>query len=361
MILERQESGEEIAPPADERARRGCRRWVAIGLLAAALIGGIVYLAGSRYLRSAAFADMVRQKVEATLEAHLGRDVTIERVVLADHPLRIVLRNVRVANVPGGMHKDFASARELEIRAGIESFLQRKITIAQIVVRGLEVHFEVYPEQFGVSNNFPGWKQGAPSSNRPIAEFDARQILVQSGTFTYDDLARDLHATVAELSSLIKPDLSRQIYSGVVNSPKTTIVITDFKPVEATTHAEFRYATGALALTAVDLRGEGLQAHLSGAIDPLSEAVYDFRVTSDISLARVRQVLSMEKALSGELTLDGRLSGKQGDFSLKGSFAVPQLRADAYALANLKGTVDVGGQRTDVHIASGRYAGGSLN
>ena len=184
--------------------------------------------------------------------------------------------------------------------------------------------FRGVPEQFSVAHNFPQWKRGAPTSNRRIATIDARQILVQSGVLTYDDLRRDLHATVADISSVITPDISKQIYSGTVNSPATTIVIKDFKPVAVITHAEFRDAGGALALPTVDLRGDGVRVHGSGAIDPLSQAAYNFQISSSLSLARVRQVVSMEKSLGGELTLDGRLHGKEGDSHWRDPSLVPE-------------------------------------
>src|SRR5437588_6756900 len=87
---------------ARERQRKGpmwgCLRGIVIG--AAALLTLIVLIVGGGwwYLGTNSFADLVRLRVEKTLEARLGRQVTIRDVdIIRGRESRVILKDVRVA------------------------------------------------------------------------------------------------------------------------------------------------------------------------------------------------------------------------------------------------------------------------
>ena len=99
---------------------------------------------------------------------------------------------------------------------------------------------------------------------------------------------------------------------------------------------------------------------VSGAIAPLSDGVYDLRLTSQADLERVREIFRVNKTLQGVVSMDTRLRGKQGTFTLDGGWISSDIVADAYELTNAKGRLNVTGDRTIVDVESARYGGGTI-
>src|SRR4029077_3856127 len=121
----------------------GCLKgliWVfaSIALILVIGIGG-----GWWYLGSANFADYVRKKIEATLEARLGREVTIRSVeFIRSTPQKIILNDVRIANAEGGVAKHFATVRQIELTGNVQSFWGRSVKISRVDIRDPRIWFE---------------------------------------------------------------------------------------------------------------------------------------------------------------------------------------------------------------------------
>src|SRR5687768_2824446 len=85
-----------------ERQRRGpmwgCLRALVFLFAAVALLLFLTIGGGWWYLGTASFAELVRLRVEKTLESRLGRDVQIKTVLIPrGRPQRVILNDVRVA------------------------------------------------------------------------------------------------------------------------------------------------------------------------------------------------------------------------------------------------------------------------
>ena len=88
--------------------RLGITIFVALGLLAL-LVGG-----GWWYLGTTSFADLVRLRVQKTLEARLERKVTIHDVdIVPGQPAKVIINDLRIANSPGAVHPYFATVRQV--------------------------------------------------------------------------------------------------------------------------------------------------------------------------------------------------------------------------------------------------------
>src|SRR5688572_16224963 len=83
-------------------------------------------------------------------------------------------------------------------------------------------------------------------------------------------------------------------------------------------------------------------------------------VDSRLSLERIREIFRVDKRLEGELVLDTHLRGKQGDFRLSGEWAAASIGADAYDLANAKGTLDVDDKTLTLDVQKASYGGGTI-
>src|SRR5205085_6641562 len=123
----------------------------------------------------------------------------------------------------------------------------------------------------------------------------------------------------------------------------------------------FPYTPNVLELSSIPLRGRDMQMFVSGRIDPLADAVYNLRVTSELGLNRVREIFKINKVLDGVVTVDTNLRGKAGTFRMQGGWIANKIAADVYDLAALKGRLDLTDTRAIVDVNTAKYGGGTIN
>ena len=358
------ETGEGHHRSARQRQRQGpmwgCLKaifWIGVvgALLLFFVVGG-----GWWYIGSSSFADLVAKRIAETLKSRLGRQVSIGLVVFDRAHLRqIVLKDVRIANAPGAVNPYFATVKEVVITGGVESFWRRDIKVGRIDIIEPKLFFEIYPAGSKLVHNFPHWDSGPPS-NYTIVHLELGTMFVKGGGFTFLDRRHQITAVATDLASQINITRAKDLYAGVVTSPQLRLTIQDYLPMDFDLRGGVRYTPGKLELQSVALKGAGLEAFISGSIAPLTEGVYDLRVTSQADLQRVRQVFRVNKLLQGVVSMDTRLRGRQGTFTLDGGWISSDIVADAYELTNAKGRMDVTGDRTVVDVDSARYGGGSI-
>jgi hypothetical protein len=361
--------GDPLLPPhregrhrsARERQRKGpmwgCLKGI-VWLFAIVLVVMLIGIGGGWwYLGSTSFADLVRKRIEDTLESRLGRDVTIRKVTfIRSRPQRVIIDDLRIANAPGGVARDFATVRQVEITGGVESFWGRSVKVDRVDVRDPHLWFEVFPDG---THNFPKWKSG-PKRPREIVHLDIGKLFVTNGAFSFLDRKHDIEAVAQKIDSTITVTRAEDLYDGIMNSPLVRVRLQDYEPFDVDMRGGFRYTPGVLALRSIALKGRGIEAFLSGKLDPLTEGVYDLGLQSRITLERIREIFRVENLLEGTLALDTRLHGKQGDFRLTGGWASPRITADTYTLANVKGRLDVKGNDMVVDVDEARYGGGTI-
>src|SRR5205823_128801 len=154
---------------------------------------------------------------------------------------------------------------------------------------------------------------------------------------------------------------TEDLYAGVLSSPQFTLNIQDYVPIQAALRTQFRFTPDNLALQSVALEGgNDLRLFANGKVAPLSEGAYDLHVTSQIGLNRVREIFKVNKVLDGIIDLDGTLRGKGGTMTLAGGWLSPKISADVYDLTNLRGTMNITGDRALVDIQRASYGGGTV-
>lgn len=338
----------------------GCVRilgWISLVFVAILflILGGGYY-----YIGTASFARYVAARIERTLEFKLGRDVTIGRVIVQRGKLdRVVLQDVRIANVPGASQPWLATVREVEIRGGIESFRTRTIEVGMVVVRDPRLNVEIFPEGSPLMHNFPGWRRGEPRGYE-IVRVDIDRLVVENAAAQVQDRRHDIHIVATNLGADVLPIFRRGIYNGTAVSPDVFIRIKDYETAKLNLRAAFAYRPGVLELRPAVLRGRGLEVIAQGKIEPLTEAVYDFEIAARTELARLREIFRVEKTLEGPLALTASLRGEKGDFRLTGDFDLDSLVADAYDLGETRGSIDADEETLAIHIDSAAYGGGTL-
>ncbi len=355
-------------PRRDDHARRRLRDRPMWGCLRAIffLSGGLLLLliivigGGWYYLGSASFADLVRLRVQKTLEARLGRTITIKSVtIIPSRPQRIILNDLRIANTPGAANPYFATVRQIEVTGGIDSLWGRRVKVDRVDIRDPRFFMQIYPAGSKLVHNFPQWASG-PQSRYEIAHIGIGTLYVTGGAFDFLDLRHNLRMSAGDLTSTIKVTSAESIYQGVVSSPLMRVAIQDYVPFNVMLRGGFRYTPGVLALQSMALEGDGIRAFLSGKLDPLGDGVYKLHLTSQVALSKVRQIFQIQKTLDGTFSVDGTLAGRQGDFTLSGAFSAPRLHADVYDLTNARGNLVVTGNQTTVDVRSAGYGGGTI-
>jgi len=349
---------------ARERQRKG-PMWGCLGALfklivIAAILLFIVIGGGWWYLGTNSFEGLVKLRIEETLEARLGRDVTIGSVqFIRSHPQRIIINDLRIANAPGGVSRSFAIVRQVEITGGVESFWARNVKIGRVDIRDPRIWFEVFPEGSPLVHNFPPWKTG-PKAKHEIVHVDLNRMYVTNGGFLFLDRRHDIQATVTHIGSEMTVTRAKDLYEGVMTSPFVRVRIQDYEPMDVDLRGGFRYTPGTLALKSIGLKGRGIEAFVSGKIEPLTEGVYDLRLRSRFELPRIKEVFRVEKKLEGLVALDTTLKGKQGNFVLAGGWASDRIAADVYTLTSARGRLNVTGEATTVDVERARYGGGTI-
>jgi outer membrane protein assembly complex protein YaeT len=336
----------------------GCLRVIFLGALALAALLIIVIGGGWWYLGTTSFADLVRLRVQKTMEAKLGRQVTIHDVaIVRGREPKIILNDLRVANAAGAQRPYFATAKQLVITGGIDSFWGRRIGVGRIDVVEPRINFEVLPSG---THNFPHWQSGPPSKYE-IYHLDLGTMYVKNGTFEFNDRRHNVGAIAAAIDSTIKVTSKEDLYAGTVTSPLLTVRIQDYVPFNTAMRGEFRYSPNVLDLRSVALDGgKDMKIFLQGRVAPLADAVYNLRVQSSVGLNRVREIFRVQKVLDGPFVMDAKLTGRAGTFKLAGGWVSPKIDADAYTLTNARGRLDMTDQRAVVDVERAQYAGGTI-
>jgi outer membrane protein insertion porin family len=358
-------STEQPRHSARERQRRGpmwgCLRTMLLIFIGVVILLLLVIGVGWWYVGTLSFAEMVRLRVEQTLESRLGREVTIGRVeIIRSRPQRVILRDLRIANAPGGAAPDFALVREVEITGGVESFWTRHVRVSRVDIRGPHIWFEVMPEGAPVTHNFPIWKPGV-KRRFEIYRLDIGRLFISGGEFSFNDRRRDLVAVATNIDSEVAITRAEGMYEGIMQSPLVRVRLQEYEPFDVDMRGGFRYTPGTLAIQSVALRGRGIEAFVAGKIEPLTKGVYDLRITSRVGLDRVREIFRLEQPLEGTVALDTRLRGAQGDFEMTGGWSSPRISASPYDLTDARGTLTLDNDDLRLQVERAGYGGGTIS
>jgi outer membrane protein insertion porin family len=361
--------GDPLLPPphvgkhrsARERQRKGPMWGCLKGLFWLFSVGLVVLLivigGGWWYLGSTSFADFILKSVQDTLESKLGREVYIGKVtIVRSRPQKIIIDDLRIANAPGGVAEHFATVRQIEITGGVDSFWGRRVNVDRVDVRDPRLWFEVFPDG---THNFPKWKSGE-KRRREIVHLAIGKLFIANGGFGFLDRKHDIEAVAVNIDSQVSITRAENLYEGTMKSPTLRVRLQDYETFDVDLNGGFRYTPGILQLRSIALKGRGIEAFLSGKLDPLTEGVYSLDLKSRLGLERIREIFRVEKLLEGTIALDTRLTGKQGDFRLAGAWVSPRITADTYTIDDVKGRLDVNGDNMILDVEKATYGGGTI-
>ncbi len=361
-----------IEPPAEEHHHRsarerqrtgpmwGCLKWMGCSTIGFILLLGLIIGGGWWYLGSSSFEGLVRLRIEKTLEARLGREASVGSVQIDRGRGRIIINDLRIANAPGASHPWFATAAQVIVTGGIDSFWGRKIRVGRIDIVEPHLNFEIFPEGSKLTHNFPHWSSGPPSRFE-IYHLDLGNLYVTRGAFEFLDRRHDITSTANDVTSTIYVTPKEDLYAGVLTSPQFAVNIQDYLPIRTALHSKFRFTPDNLELQSVALDGgPDLHVLLQGKVAPLSDAVYNLHVTSKVGLHRIREIFKVSTPLDGVVDVTCMFRGKGGAISINGGWSAPKVSAAGYDLTDIRGTMNVTGDRSQVDIQRATYGGGII-
>jgi translocation and assembly module TamB len=339
----------------------GCLKWMGCSTIGFFVLIALIVIGGWWYLGSSSFAGLIQLRIQKTLESRLGRKVDIGSVQIErGRQSRIIINGLRISNSPGAVHPYFATAKQVIVTGGIDSFWGRKIRVGRVDLVEPHLYFEIYPTGAKLTHNFPRWNSGPPSRYE-IYHLDLGNLFVQHGAFELLDRRHTITAAANDITSTINVLSTEDLYSGVLSSPQFTLNIQDYLPIRAALRTQFRFTPDNLALQSFALEGgNDLRVFANGSVAPLSEAAYNLHLTSQIGLNRIREIFKVNKVLDGIIDLDGTLQGKGGTMTLAGGWLSPKISADVYDLANVHGTMNITGDRAIVDVQRATYGGGNI-
>src|SRR6266540_87308 len=350
---------------ARERQRQGpmwgCLRWLVGGTIGFFALLILIVAGGFYYLGTSSFAGLVALRIESTLQARLGRKVTIGSVVIdRAHLSKVVINDLRIDNSPGAVHPYFATVKQITITGGVNSFWFRRISVDRVDVSEPQMFFEIYPAGSALVHNFPQWNAG-PKSRYEIYHLDIHKLLIHDGGFDFVDRRHNLAADSNHIAAVVNVTSKEDLYAGTGSSPLFRVRIQDYVPVDMNMRAQFRYTPGVLELQSVALDGgPDLRIFLNGRLDPLTQGVYNLHLTSVAGLNRIREIFRVQRPLAGNVEMDAMLRGKAGTFTLNGAWLSPRINADVYELTNARGKLNVTGDRAIIDVNRAQYGGGTL-
>lgn len=320
----------------------------------------IVIGGGWWYLGTTSFAGFVMLRIEKTLEARLGRHVSIHDVqIVRARPAKIFINDLRIANAPGAAHPYFATVRQIEVTGGVDSFWGRTVKVERVDIRDPHIYFEVFPAGSKLAHNFPHWQSG-PKSKYDIYHLDIGKLFVNGGLFDFLDRRHDIAVVSNDIRSEIDVTTAEDLYAGIATSPRVNVRIQNYKPFDLDLRGGFRFTPDNLVLSSIALRGRDMQLFVNGPVHPLADAVYNLHVSAQLGLNRVKEIFAINKVLDGVIALDTNLRGRAGTFTMNGGWVSPKIAADVYDLTNARGKLTVTDTQTTVDVESAHYGGGTL-
>jgi hypothetical protein len=196
----------------------------------------IILGAGWYWLENGSIGEYIADKISSTLEEGLKRDVAVGRVSIRPSiPPRIIVRDIRIANLPGASSPEFARIGRIDVTGIVRSLVERRIDLGTIRIRDVSVSIEKMPAAGGGGFNIPSWTS-ADDSEMP--KIDIRRVLLENVSVEYVDRDAATKIALAGLESELRPGKALESVGALIRK------------------GEFRVAAGKVNLAPLLVAGE---------------------------------------------------------------------------------------------------------
>ena len=309
------------------RARR-IIGWSLAGLAILLLVaagGGILFLR-TRYFAKYALSKIVEDVNETTGGRTEIRNLDFDLSTLTAHLYDVTVHGTEAANQAPLLHLD-----RLTVGLKIQSVLQRKITLSELLIEHPEVNLLVGPD--GKSNLPQRRPSQSSSSSTSVFDLAVRHALLTRGEVSYNDKKTPLDADLHDLNVDVHFDPLTTRYSGSLAYDNGHLRYAEFQPLPHDLNATFSATPSGFSLDSAKLKVASstlsLRAKLTDYAQPTVDGSYEVSLhTQDFA------GMSHSMAATGDVLLRGDLhyanSGNQPllqSLSLNGQIASEVLTA----------------------------------
>src|SRR3984885_3389311 len=306
------------------------RRIIGWSLAGMVILLVLVVCCGVLFLRCRYFANYASSKiVESVNEATGGRteirNLDFDLSTLTAHLYDVTVHGTEAANQAPLLHLD-----RLTVGLKIQSVLQRKITLSELLIEHPEVNLLVGANG---KSNLPQPPPSQSSSSTSVFDLAVRHALLTQGEVSYNDKKTPLDADLHDLDVDVHFDPLTTRYSGSQAYDKGHLRYAEFQPLPHDLNATFSATPSGFSLDSAKLKVASstlsLRAKLTDYTQPTVDGSYEVNLhTQDFA------GMSHSMAATGDVLLRGDLhyanSGNQPllqTLSLNGQIASEVLTA----------------------------------
>jgi translocation and assembly module TamB len=349
---------------AEETPKRGSRRriwrWAAVGIVLLAVMVSAVL-----YLRSAAFADLVRNRLVAAIEDATGGHVEIASFTWNLRELAFEADNLTIHGLEPAGDLPYAHVDRALVRLHIISFFGRQYSLERLELQRPVVHLIVNAD--GTTNApQPKVKRGKVAVqdlfDLAIARADLRDGMaeVNDRKLPLDFAANDVRLEM----SLVPADRASE-YRGRLQVGKIDLHYADYRDVPATADVQFSLFNNQLKIHSLDLVSQQSKLHAAGELSNFNQPSLQLTYTTQLDVTQLGAVTRSPQLRSGTISLDGSgMYSEASSYSTTGRIAFRGMDYIDGTLAVRKASGDANYQlaqdRLTLNKITGRLLGGEV-
>jgi len=329
------------------------RRWLLRGLAWSPALLAVLALLAVGVLRSDWLAEKALGLAEQRGEEYLGRAITIETLELDLLPPSVVAGGVAVAGEPG--EEPFASASRVEVVADLRSLLRREPRLRTVIVDAPRVRIERRDDG---SHNVPIPRRRGGGGGRRVT---LDRLLVRGGVVWVEDRGVPLDLAARDLDAQWTAGRGDDFeLVGSVSSRETTVEVAGLEPYEGSIRGRVRLGARGLEILESRLRGESLEALVSGTISWADRSSAELRLVVD-GAGGILPRLGLTDAVQGAAHFEGALTWRAASWLLAGHVESRRLTLLGRTLSDLTAALRADPAAVRLEGAEAGYRGGALS
>src|SRR6185312_1775257 len=312
----------------------------AVAIIAFVLIGVILYRLGfvDRYIVGQIKSDFAKYGIRAE----------IKNFHASVPPGTVLIEGIDLVDSQSGAKLGKIDRMQAVIRIeDLYAFnLQRHVDLKDLKIEGLEVWVN-FDEQ-GLSN-FRNLKLPPPEGNKRILfAYSTAHVEIKNSLIHYGDVQHSLSGEARNLNITVDPDLPSAPAESVMNrialSLSKSSFVYDGRPVnDIDIELKARANQTRAEIQELVLRSPVAEAHLEGTMDDWRNLRYQMKVTSNVDLTQLSDVLQVGPSLRGAGNFVGTVNGNGDNFKVEGTIKSDALAADNIRLQGLNVTASGSG------------------
>lgn len=346
-IADRDANREHPVTPQGKRRRYLTRRnafitaiGLAVAILAFVVIGVILYRLGfvDRYIVGQIKTDFAKYGIRAE----------IKNFHASVPPGTVLIEGIELFDSRSGEKLGKIDRMEAVIRIeDLTAFnLQRHVDLKDLKMEGLEVWVS-FDDQG--RSNFRNLQLPPPEPNKRILfAYSTAHIEIKNSLIHYGDAQHSLSGEARNLNITVDPDLPSAPAESMMNRialslSKSTFVY-DGRPVnDIDIQLKARANQTRAEIQELILKSPVAEARLEGTMDDWRDLRYQMKVTSNVDLTQLSNVLQAGPTLRGAGNFEGTVNGNGDTFKVDGTIKSDALAADNIRLQGLNVTASGSG------------------